>query len=115
MIGIEKLFEQMEEVSKPRQVFVTQSRVLAQRVQEYYQNLVRSSSATLGKMAKPAEDEEHILADLDDEDAGAFGLPQKYSMLEDKHFPLFVTYDQVSIYSAPCKPYYSSRLYYPAL
>jgi ethanolamine utilization protein EutQ (cupin superfamily) len=95
MIGIEKLFEQMEEVAKPRQVFVTQSRVLAQRVQEYYQNLVSASSTNLSHSQK-AQDEEHVLADLDDEDAGAFGLPAKYSMLEDKHFPLFLTYDQVS-------------------
>ncbi|KAB5592704.1 TPR and ankyrin repeat-containing protein 1 [Ceratobasidium theobromae] len=95
MIGIDKLFDQMEEVTKPRQVFVTQSRVLAQRVREYYQNLVKSSLGTLSKSSKPTEEEEQILADLDDEDADAFGLPPKYSMLEDKHFPLFVTYDQL--------------------
>lgn len=94
MIGIEKLFEQMEEVTKPRQVFVTQSRVLAQRVQEYYQSLVSSASS---HRAERSQDEEHILADLDDEDASAFGLPPKYSMLEDKHFPLFLTYDQVCL------------------
>ncbi|CUA74878.1 TPR and ankyrin repeat-containing protein 1 [Rhizoctonia solani] len=96
MIGIEKLFEQMEEVAKPRQVFVTQSRVLAQRVQEYYQSLVTSSSDTPDKPSKSPEDEEHVLADLDDEDASAFGLPPKYSMLEDRHFPLFLTFDQAS-------------------
>lgn len=89
----------MEEVTKPRQVFVTQSRVLAQRVQEYYQNLVKSSLGTLSKSSKPTEEEEQILADLDDEDADAFGLPPKYSMLEGKHFPLFVTYDQVCHFS----------------
>jgi hypothetical protein len=99
MIGIERLFEQMEEVIKPRQVFVTQSRVLAQRVQEYYQNLVRSSSESLNKVTKSVDEEEHVLADLDDEDAGAFGLPPKYSMLEDKHFPLFLTFDQVSSFN----------------
>ncbi|KAG8732236.1 hypothetical protein FRC11_014976 [Ceratobasidium sp. 423] len=95
MIGIEKLFEQMEEVTKPRQVFVTQSRVLAQRVQEYYRNLVRSSSEAENKDSREVEQEEEVLADLEDEDASAFGLPAKYSMLEDRHFPLFVTYDQL--------------------
>ncbi|CAE6419472.1 unnamed protein product, partial [Rhizoctonia solani] len=95
MIGIEKLFEQMEGVAKPRQVFVTQSRVLAQRVQEYYHSLVRSSSETVGKDSRADEQDEEVLADLDDEDASTFGLPIKYSMLEDKHFPLFVTYDQL--------------------
>lgn len=97
MIGIEKLFEQMEEVTKPRQVFVTQSRVLAQRVQEYYRNLVSAASSTPSRGTEQAQDEEHVLADLDDEDASAFGLPSKYSKLEDKHFPLFLTYDQVSL------------------
>ncbi|KAF8686413.1 UvrD-like helicase C-terminal domain [Rhizoctonia solani] len=95
MIGIEKLFEQMGEMAKPRQVFVTQSRVLAQRVQEYYQSLVSGPSDTSNKSSKSDEDEEHVLADLDDEDVSAFGLPAKYSMLEDRHFPLFVTFDQL--------------------
>ncbi|KAG9097516.1 hypothetical protein FRC06_007474, partial [Ceratobasidium sp. 370] len=93
MIGIEKLFEQMEDVAKPRQVFVTQSRVLAQRVQEYYNNLISASSAASSRPQQ--QEEEQVLADLDDEDAGAFGLPAKYSLLEDKHFPLFLTYDQL--------------------
>ncbi|CAE7232048.1 unnamed protein product, partial [Rhizoctonia solani] len=95
MIGIEKLFEQMEEVTKPRQVFVTQSRVLAQRVQEYYWSLVAGSSDASNKPTKLPEDEEEVLADLDDEDVSAFGLPPKYSMLEDRHFPLFLTFDQL--------------------
>ncbi|CAE6534820.1 unnamed protein product [Rhizoctonia solani] len=95
MIGIEKLFEQMEGVAKPRQVFVTQSRVLAQRVQEYYRNLVRGSSETENKDSQEDEQDEEVLVDLEDEDASAFGLPAKYSMLEDRHFPLFVTYDQL--------------------
>ncbi|CAE6535633.1 unnamed protein product [Rhizoctonia solani] len=95
MIGIEKLFEQMEGVAKPRQVFVTQSRVLAQRVQEYYQSLVRSSSGVVDKYSRGDEQDEEVLADLDDEDSSTFGLPPKYSMLEEKHFPLFVTYDQL--------------------
>lgn len=99
MIGIEKLFQQMEEVTRPRQVFVTQSRVLAQRVQEYYQNLVSTTSSTSSREADQSQDDEHVLADLDDEDASAFGLPPKYSMLEDKHFPLFLTYDQVGCLS----------------
>ncbi|QRW07577.1 P-loop nucleoside triphosphate hydrolase [Ceratobasidium sp. AG-Ba] len=93
MIGIEKLFEQMQEVTKPRQVFVTQSRVLAQRVQEYYEGLVDTSSSAPSRPSQ--QEEEQVLADLDDEDAGAFGLPPKYSMLEDRHFPLFLTYDQL--------------------
>ncbi|QRV93435.1 P-loop nucleoside triphosphate hydrolase [Ceratobasidium sp. AG-Ba] len=93
MIGIEKLFEQLEEVTKPRQVFITQSRVLAQRVREYYRNIMSASPKTSSEEKKQGEEE--VLADADDEDAAAFGLPAKYSLLEDEHFPLFLTYDQL--------------------
>ncbi|QRW07579.1 P-loop nucleoside triphosphate hydrolase [Ceratobasidium sp. AG-Ba] len=93
MIGIEKLFEQLEEVTKPRQVFITQSRVLAQRVREYYRNIMSASPTTSSGEKKQGEEE--VLADADDEDAAAFGLPAKYSLLEDEHFPLFLTYDQL--------------------
>jgi hypothetical protein len=82
-------------------VFITQSRLLATRVQDYYRNLTSESSAALRNMTQQCQEEGHaqeedLLADLDDEDASAFGLPPKYSMLEDKHFPLFLTYDQAS-------------------
>lgn len=98
MIGIEKSFELLEEVTKPRQVFVTQSRVLAQRVKEYYQKLVFAAASPSSNGVQHAQGEEEVLADSDDEAASASGLPPKYSMLEDRHFPLFVTYDQVCLY-----------------
>lgn len=63
-------------------------------------NIVSASSSTSSHRIKQAQEEEYVLADLDDEDASAFGLPPKYSMLKDKHFPLFLTYDQVSIPSS---------------
>lgn len=96
MIGIEKRFKIMGEAIRPRQVFVTQSRVLAQRIQGYFHDLVKSLSTTQERNFGSVEEE--VLADLDDEDARVFGLPSKYSMLEDHHFPLFLTFDQVYLF-----------------
>ncbi|KDN37508.1 hypothetical protein RSAG8_10107, partial [Rhizoctonia solani AG-8 WAC10335] len=95
MLGIEKMFEWAEE-GRPRQVFITQSPELAQRVQDYYQALVQTDSNQSARSTELAtDDNESILADLRDEDVEAFGLPSRYSLLEDKHFPLFLTFDQL--------------------
>ncbi|KAJ1305473.1 hypothetical protein OPQ81_000480 [Rhizoctonia solani] len=94
MLGIEKMFEWAEE-GKPRQVFITQSPELAQRVQEYYWGLVETDSGHSTLSKQNATDNEPILADLRDENVESFGLPSRYSLLEDKHFPLFLTFDQL--------------------
>jgi hypothetical protein len=90
---------------KRRQLFVTQSRVLARRVQEYFEKLMESlSAATLTRealeslMKRNASDETDELIDEDDGvDDGRTDLPKKFSELEDKHFPLFLTFDEVRI------------------
>jgi hypothetical protein len=35
------------------------------------------------------------LLETDDEEAASTGLPSRFSDLEDKHFPLFLTFDKV--------------------
>ena len=48
MLGIERAYAQKVEImpiAKPRQVFVTQSRVLATRVEEYFSKLLESLDA----------------------------------------------------------------------
>jgi hypothetical protein len=85
---------------RPRQVFVTQSRILAGKVEEYFDQLSESlacSSWSEGEIAKlkstsvgpqrmtNAEEEEHWRSDL----------PVRFSELRDEHFPLFVTFDKV--------------------
>ena len=50
MLGIERTWEQNKEIfestmSRPRQLFVTQSKVLAEKVAEYYANLSQSLAA----------------------------------------------------------------------
>ncbi|KAG8690837.1 hypothetical protein FRC11_008770 [Ceratobasidium sp. 423] len=93
MLGIERVFEEAEE-AKPRQVFITQSPVLAQKVREYYHSLIRTYSDRSGIPNQTTVDDELILADLRDDGVESCGLPSRYSLLEDRHFPLFLSFDQ---------------------
>lgn len=100
MIALERAAEFSR--SKIRQIFVTQSRVLAGRVEQYFKKIAQTSQSTntasgasksnLGVSRPPEE-----LLDFDDEVEDDERLPSKWSELQDHHFPLFVTFDQVSI------------------
>jgi hypothetical protein len=85
---------------KVRQVFVTQSRVLAERVEEYFNNLIQSYAGNLQSTeerewrATKRKEIEKNLVELDEEDDSASNLPLRFSELEDKHFPLFLTFDK---------------------
>ena len=82
-------------------MFVTQSRVLAERVQEYYTKLAYSSAASdrtegeIKQRATQRSQAEKELIELDDEDDSQSGLPKRFSELTDGHFPLFLTFDKV--------------------
>ena len=92
MIGLEKAAA--ETGNKVRQMFVTQSRVLAGRVEEYFKKL-QSSSGPGGADKTATKEREKDLLELDDEVEDDSHLPAKWSELEDRHFPLFLTFDQV--------------------
>ena len=105
MLGIERTWEQKREefsgvIPRPRQMFVTQSRVLAEKVEEYYGKLSQSlaaeqrSSKESSQLA--AEKEQMGMVDRDEEEVYHGKLPKRFGELEDKHFPLFLTYDQVT-------------------
>jgi hypothetical protein len=96
---------------KCRQLFVTQSPVLAGRVERYFKNLLLSiEAATLSpselkdlaahvkSKQEGDEDEARALADPDDQPEKDWksSLPKKFSLLCDEHFPLFITYHHVS-------------------
>lgn len=103
MLGVERSFASLPG-KKIRQVFVTQSRVLAERVQEYYTKLASSSAAgdrsegEVKHRATQRTQAEKELVELDDEDDSQSGLPKKFSELTDDHFPLFLTFDKVGSY-----------------
>lgn len=105
MLWIERTFQMNSgDVSKPRQIFVTKSRVLAGKVEEYFTKLLESLKVTsqspeeLRKLvlAKRNQVYDDNLVDLDDEDNWRSDLPRKFSELQDTNFPLFLTFDRVS-------------------
>lgn len=104
MLGIERAYRLKQNLmDKPRQVFVTQSRVLATKVEEYFCKLLESlstagkSTQDLVQLAKEQklQSAEHGLIDIDDDINWRADLPSKFSLLKDEHFPLFLTFDRV--------------------
>ncbi|KAG2034294.1 hypothetical protein BDR03DRAFT_1093813 [Suillus americanus] len=99
ILGIQRAWElSATDMPKPRQIFVTKSRMLATNVEEYFTRLLESlalAGHTLPEIAKlKAQSIENDLIDPDD--APEMNIPARYSQLEDKHFPLFVTFDQLA-------------------
>lgn len=99
MLAVEKTFRKLGR--KPRQMFVTQSRVLAEKVQEYFDDLIRSCSAdmvssegTKNSIVQGQENRDELL-ETEEEDQISH-LPSRFSDLEESHFPLFVTFDKAS-------------------
>ncbi|KAG6867452.1 hypothetical protein C0993_002572 [Termitomyces sp. T159_Od127] len=105
MLWIERTFQMNSgDVHKPRQIFVTKSRVLASKVEEYFTKLLESLKVTsqspedlrklvLAKRNNQVDDDN--LVDLDDEDKWRSDLPRKFSKLQDSDFPLFLTFDHL--------------------
>ena len=91
-----------------RQLFVTQSHVLAKRVHEYYKELVRTyeirqkSSGELSALIENGNNNaESNLLVHDDVDDERKDLPSRFSLLTENHFPLFLNFDQVSSFAHP--------------
>jgi tetratricopeptide (TPR) repeat protein len=105
MLGIENSWQQNRELrpNRPRQLFVTQSRMLADKVEEYFIKLFQSlvlASKTEGGISDLLERqknrEEAGLVDQDEAANWREDLPQKFSDLQDSHFPMFITFDKLS-------------------
>jgi hypothetical protein len=105
MLWIERAYQMsIEYTARPRQVFVTKSRKLAQKVEEhftkYLASLVFSSEtrrdiqALKSKTSRQDGDDENLWNE-DDDTEWRNDLPKGFSKLEDCHFPLFLTFDQV--------------------
>ena len=105
ILGIERTYDTGSfrgALAKPRQLFVTQSQVLAKKVEEYYTKLYQShatahlSSAQLKEMVSKNRTRRERMVDEDEEIFYTSTLPRRYGALEDSHFPLFLTYNHVS-------------------
>ncbi|KAI0079047.1 hypothetical protein K474DRAFT_723989 [Panus rudis PR-1116 ss-1] len=106
MLGIERTWDSMREefqdLPRPRQIFVTQSRILAEKVQEYYAKLIESHAAAQRSVeeslklaeAKAVADDQGLV-DRDEEQYWRGDLPKRYRGLKDEHFPLFLTFDHL--------------------
>lgn len=104
MLWIERTFQlNSSDMPKPRQLFVTKSRFLAVKVEEYFLKLLDSLKTAsqsplelrqLAQSRKKLTGEENLV-DHDDEINWRGDLPTKFSELLDSHFPLFLTFDQV--------------------
>ncbi|KAI6021206.1 P-loop containing nucleoside triphosphate hydrolase protein [Pisolithus marmoratus] len=105
MLGIQRAWRQRHseghDISRPRQLFVTKSQMLANKVEEYFLKLLESltlAGCTLEELArlKPRRVDQELVDDDDDVPDIQNGIPQRYSELEDHHFPLFLTFDRLA-------------------
>ncbi|KAF9231324.1 hypothetical protein BU15DRAFT_82545 [Melanogaster broomeanus] len=105
MLGIQRAWEMQTSgtaMPKPRQIFVTKSRVLASKVEEYFTKLLESlalagySLEQLKQMKDRNTTQVEELVDPDDVPEDQSGIPMRYSALEANHFPLFVTFDKLA-------------------
>lgn len=105
MLGRHRIWEQYPDMPKPRQVFITQSQVLATKVEGYFSKLMSTFNATTDVhiidegIEEEAENFEEGLIGQEYNTRWRSGLPERFSKLVDDHFPLFITYSQVKLFS----------------
>ncbi|KAI0247856.1 hypothetical protein BJV78DRAFT_1285222 [Lactifluus subvellereus] len=112
MFGIERAWQNQGCVGpRPRQLFVTKSRLLAEKVEEEYVSLLYSLSATpealqyVHERIQQWNTRRKEIFNLEDVEDTRDDLPEKYSELRDGHFPLFVTMDTLcNLLEADMKP-----------
>jgi len=95
IVGLEHAYQHLghANTSRPRQLFVTQSRVLASKVKEQYLRYMTSIELLSSQLEEPVIEDDHD--DEDDDEEWPISLPRYYSDLDDSHFPLFATFSQV--------------------
>jgi hypothetical protein len=103
IFGIERAWQNRESVGpRPRQLFITKSQLLADKVEHDYVNLLFSLSAgpdtpqyIHDRIQYWKSRRKNNILDPDDAEGTRNDLPEKYSELQDHHFPLFLTVDTV--------------------
>ncbi|KAG8905111.1 hypothetical protein FRB99_000675 [Tulasnella sp. 403] len=80
-----------------RQLFVTQSRTLAKRVESYFRSLLDNARDIMGDgKGVTATTLSSALREIDNDADDDGRLPACFSGLQDQHFPLFLTFDELS-------------------
>ena len=103
IFGIERAWKNKGCVGpRPRQLFLTKSRLLAEKVEQDYVNLLYSLSTDSDAQLYACERiqrwnsrRKKVIFNPDDTDGRRDDLPQKFSELRDSDFPLFLTLDTV--------------------
>ncbi|KAI9453671.1 hypothetical protein BJY52DRAFT_1153029, partial [Lactarius psammicola] len=101
IFGIERAWQNQGSVGpRPRQLFITKSQLLANKVEQDYVNLLYSLSAGPDMPQHVRERIQHWnscrrnnVLDPDGSEGMRDDLPEKFSELQDGHFPLFITVD----------------------
>jgi hypothetical protein len=104
IFGIERAWQNQGCVGpRPRQLFITKSRFLAEKVERDYVSLLYSlstgSDAPLyirERIQRWNSRRKKVIFNPDDTEAKREDLPEKFSELRDSDFPLFLTMDTVS-------------------
>ncbi len=104
IFGIERAWQNRGSIEpRPRQLFITKSQLLADKVEHDYVNLLFSLYAGPDTPQYVRERIQHWnshrrdnVLDPDGAESMTDDLPEKFSELQDSHFPLFVTVDTVS-------------------
>ncbi|TCD65379.1 hypothetical protein EIP91_002743 [Steccherinum ochraceum] len=125
IFGIERAWEQYrqlvdENIPRPRQVFVTQSQHLAMKVEETYTKLARVMAMehhdynSIHPDVAYTEGSTRVLLNMDEQENSA--LPSRFSALEEKHFPLFISYSLLcQMLEADFKPAAPVHAYKPTI
>ncbi|KAH9949530.1 hypothetical protein B0H21DRAFT_881892 [Amylocystis lapponica] len=103
MLGIERSTQAYgTTMPKVRQLFVTQSAVLAVKVEEFFMKLLGSlnmaglSPEELAQIDISARiQQDRGMVDHDEEIAHQEDVPKRFSDLTDDHFPMFITFNQL--------------------
>ncbi|KAI0757655.1 hypothetical protein C8Q80DRAFT_1341060 [Daedaleopsis nitida] len=97
IIGVQRAWTEVAEqgIAMPRQMFVTRSRMLADQVWATVSQLIKSFRLASLSQNELAELAAHPIEGDREGDRRSGFLPRRWSELEDKHFPLFVTFDEL--------------------
>jgi hypothetical protein len=104
IFGIERAWQNQGSVGpRPRQLFITKSRLLAEKVERDYVSLLYSLSTgpdaplyVRERIQRWNSRRKKMIFNPDDTEAKRDDLPEKFSELRDSDFPLFLTMDTVS-------------------
>ncbi|PSR76845.1 hypothetical protein PHLCEN_2v8159 [Hermanssonia centrifuga] len=94
MLSIESAWRQYFEVveTKPRQMFVTRSQMLADKVQEAFRKVCTNHG---GEVMTSDRGTNRNIFPIQDDNIEWSLMPEKFRDLKEEHFPLFISFDRL--------------------